>query len=292
MLMLIARRVTTSLVLVLISTFAIFILMSLVPGDPARTILGETATPEAIEQLREQLGLNQPLLVQYGQWLVSAVQGDLGTSIFSGEPVTKLLALRAGVTLSLMVGSTLVIAIIGIALGLASALRGGRLGAAIDALSLVGLALPSFWIAIVLVALFAVTIRIFPATGYVQPSSSLSGWALSLVLPVASLAIGGVTIVAKQMRESARDVLEREYVRVLRATGIAEWRIVLVHVLRNASVPDRDRHRHRRALGPRRRRLRRERVRPPRARHVWSPRRRSGTTCRSSSVWASSSRCS
>lgn len=237
MLALVLRRAVMSIVLIVVSTLTIFVLMSFVPGDPALTILGENATPEAVERLRETLGLNRPLYEQYAEWLFGLLRGDLGTSIFSGEPVAKIVWLRLGVTMSLMVGSTLVIAVLGIALGLLSAVREGWTGRLLDAVSLVGFALPSFWIGIVLVAVFAVAVRIFPATGYIPPTVSPSGWIASLVLPVIAMSIAGITIVAKQMRDSARDALSRDYVRVLRSTGLPERRILLLHVLRNAAVP-------------------------------------------------------
>jgi peptide/nickel transport system permease protein len=237
MVSLIIRRLALSIVLVLVSTLLIFALMSLIPGDPARTILGENATPESIERLREQLGLNRPLWAQYGEWLLGLLRGDLGVSFFSGEPVLKLLVLRSGVTFTLMAGTTLVIAVFGIALGLVSAVKGGWLGRLLDVVSLVGFSLPSFWIAIVFVAIFAVNLRLFPATGYVPPTASIGGWFMSMVLPIAAASIGGITIVAKQMRDSARDVLARDYVRLLRATGIPQRRILLIHTLRNAAVP-------------------------------------------------------
>ncbi len=226
-----------SIVLILVSSLTVFVLMSLIPGDPARTILGEMATPESVEKLREQLGLDRPLWAQYGDWLWAAMRGDFGVSFYSGEPVSKLIMLRAGVTLSLMAGTTIVIAVFGITLGLLSAVKGGWLGRMIDVVALVGFSLPSFWIAIVFVAIFAVGLRWFPATGYVPPTVSPGLWATSLVLPVAAASIGGITIVAKQMRDSARDVLARDYIRLLRATGIPERRVLLLHTLRNAAVP-------------------------------------------------------
>jgi len=237
MTMMVIRRLLMSIVLIFVSTLTIFVLMSLVPGDAAQTILGENATPQAVEYLRQQLGLDQPLWIQYANWVVGLFRGDLGTSIYSGEPVTKLVWARVGVTFSLMVGSTVAIAVLGIVVGLASALREGWVGRSIDAISLVGFALPSFWIAIVLVAVFAVGLRLFPATGYVPPAAGLGPWLNSLVLPVAALSLSGITVIAKQMRDSARKELERDYVRVLRSTGVSETRIVLLHVLRNASIP-------------------------------------------------------
>lgn len=237
MVRLIVNRLLLSVVLVVISSLAIFFLMSLVPGDPARTILGANATPDSIERLRQQLGLNEPLLTQYGSWFAGVLRGDFGQSVFTGDPVVALILSRLQVTLSLIVLSTLVIAVLGATLGLLSAVRGGALGRLLDAVSLVGLALPSYWVAIVLVALFAVAIRIFPATGYTVLTDDPGRWLLSLILPVAALSLGGVTIVAKQMRDSALDVLARDYIRVLRATGVRESSIVFKHVLRNAALP-------------------------------------------------------
>ncbi|BDZ46046.1 ABC transporter permease [Naasia aerilata] len=237
MVRLIVNRLLLSVVLVVISSLAIFFLMSLVPGDPARTILGANATPDSIERLRQQLGLNEPLLSQYGTWFAGVLRGDFGQSVFTGDPVVALILSRLQVTLSLILLSTLVIAVLGATLGLLSAVRGGVLGKLLDAVSLVGLALPSYWVAIVLVALFAVTIRIFPATGYTVLTDDPGRWLLSLILPVAALSLGGVTIVAKQMRDSALDVLARDYIRVLRATGVRESSIVFKHVLRNAALP-------------------------------------------------------
>jgi peptide/nickel transport system permease protein len=237
MIRLILTRLALSILLVLVASAAIFFLMSLVPGDPARTILGANATPELVARLREQLGLDRPLALQYGTWLAGAVRGDLGESVLSGDPVISLIVARIPVTLSLLLLSTLVIAVLGTVLGLLSAIRGGALGRLLDAVSLVGLALPSYWVAIVLVALFAVAIRIFPATGYIAFGDDPGRWLLSLILPVAALSLGGVTIVAKQMRDSALDVLSRDYIRVLRATGIRERNILFKHILRNAALP-------------------------------------------------------
>ncbi len=237
MIRLILNRLTMSVILVFVSSVTIFMLMALVPGDPAETILGANATPDSIAQLKEQLGLDQPLAVQYWNWLTGLLHGDLGKSIITGENVTSLIFTRIPVTLSLLLLSTIVIALVGSGLGLLSAVRGGPVGRMLDAVSLVGLALPSYWVAVVFVAMFAVAVRIFPATGYVAITDDPWMWFVSLVLPVAALSLGGVTIVAKQMRDSALDVLGRDYIRVLRASGASETRIVLKHVVRNAALP-------------------------------------------------------
>jgi peptide/nickel transport system permease protein len=234
---LLLRRLLISIPLVLISSAAIFVLMSFVPGDPARAILGDKATPEAVANLTKQLGLDKPAWQQYLDWLWGVLHGDFGTSIFSGESVLKLITMRLGVTFSIMLGRTIAVAVFGIILGLISAIKEGWLGRSLDALSLVGFALPAFFVAIVLVGVFAVAWPIFPATGYVPIEVSPVGWFRSLVLPITAIALGGITVVAKQMRDSARTAQGRDYVRVLRSTGISERRILFVHVLRNAAVP-------------------------------------------------------
>lgn len=237
MLRIVTQRILTAVPLVLLVSFIIFGLESLVPGNPAQTILGQNATPGAVAALDKQLGLDKPLLVSYLDWLRGIVHGNLGTSVFSGESVVSTLNSRLYVTLSLVGLSLLVSAVAGIALGTISALRGGVLARIVDVVSLLGLALPGFWVAIVLVALFAVKAGILPATGYVSFSASPAQWLEHLLLPVFALSLIGITSVAKQARDSTLDALDADYIMMLRGNGLAEWRILLQHVLRNAAVP-------------------------------------------------------
>lgn len=234
---LLAHRMALSIPLILFVSVVVFALESLVPGDPAHTILGANATPQRIAALRSELGLNQPWDERYWHWLTGLARGDLGTSIFTGENVGSALNTRLSVTVSLVVFSVVVSGVVGTLLGLFSAVRGGPLGRIVDVLSLAGLALPNFWVAIVLVTLFAVKLRIFPATGYVPLTNSPGEWVKSLVLPVLALSLFGITAVAKQARDSALDVLERDYIRVLRGNGVGEAKIIFKHVLRNAAIP-------------------------------------------------------
>jgi peptide/nickel transport system permease protein len=234
---LVLRRLLWAVPLVLGVSLVVFLLASLVPGDPARTILGENATPDAVAALRGELGLDRPWYEQYLSWLGSLLHGDLGTSVFTGEPVTTALNSRLAVTLALVVATVLVSTLVGVAIGMVGALRGGAVGRALDVLSLAGVALPSFWVALLLVSLFAVRLRWLPATGYVSPDQSVTGWVSSLVLPVVALGLLSVSVIAKQTRDSAMTVLEADYVAVLRANGLPETRLVLTHVLRNSSIP-------------------------------------------------------
>ncbi len=237
MIRIIVRRLAMAIPLLVVVSFLTFLLESLVPGNPAATILGQNATPESIAALDRQLGLDKPLLVSYFDWLNSLVHGSLGTSIISGESVGATLNSRLLVTLSVVALSVAVSAVVGVALGMLSATRGGLVGRILDVASMAGLALPSFWVAIVLVALFAVKLGAFPAGGYVPWSESPGAWVDHIVLPVVALSLLGVTSVAKQARDSALDALEADYIVMLRGNGLPGRRILLRHVLRNAAIP-------------------------------------------------------
>jgi peptide/nickel transport system permease protein len=232
----IARRLLLSVPLILIVSAITFVLGSLVPGDPARTLLGINGTPEQYEALREQLNLDRPLYEQYWLYLLDLFQGDLGRSIFNNELVSNIITTRLPVTLALVIGGTLVAAIVGVALGVLSATRSRFLARVVDVISLVGTALPSFWVGLVLIAIFAVAMRWFPATGFTSFASSPSLWAASLVLPVTALAIGGVALIAKITRDAMLSTLAMDYIRTLRASGIGGTSIVWRHALRNAGL--------------------------------------------------------
>ena len=237
MLRLIAHRLLLSIPLVLVVTFLTFFLNSLAPGDLARSLMQGGGTEEQYQQLRAQLGLDQPWWVQYWHWLQHAAFGDLGVSFFTGERVVTLLNARVGVTLTLMVGVLIVCVVAGLALGIASALRGGFVGRAIDVLSMLGLIFPSFWVALVFIAIFAVGLNWFPATGYTPFRDSPRLWLMGMTLPVMSVALHSITSVAKQTRDSMIDVLGRDFIRALRASGLSETNVVLKHALRNAALP-------------------------------------------------------
>jgi peptide/nickel transport system permease protein len=230
-------RLLWSIPLLFCVTALTFVLTALTPGDAARTILGTNTDPAAYQQVRDQLHLDRPLLTQYVDWLGHALRGDLGSSLFTGESVTSILSSRLEVTMSLVLGTTLVCGLLGVGLGLLSALRGGVTARSIDGVSMVGMSLPTPWLGLVLVLVFAIQLSILPATGYVPIESSVSGWLTSLVLPIACLAAGGVALIARQTRGAVIDVMRRDYVRALRAAGLPASRVVFRHVLKNAAVP-------------------------------------------------------
>lgn len=234
---LIGRRLALSLPLLLIVPTVTFLLAAVIPGDIARTILGADATQAQYEQLRQSLGLNEPLITRYLAWLGGALHGNLGTSLFWQQPVTSLLDSRLQVTLSLVIGSTAVAAVVGVVLGVTAALRAGAPGKIVDAIALTGLAVPNFFLGLLLITWFAVTLRLFPATGYVPVSQSPAGWLASIALPVITLAVPGIAVIAKQTRDAMREAMDRPFIRTLRAAGVPSRSIIGKHALRNAAIP-------------------------------------------------------
>jgi peptide/nickel transport system permease protein len=238
------RHVTRWLVSSLVMLFAItaltFVLASMAPGDAARAILSSESgsyTAQQYQQMRHALGIDQPLLVQYWHWLDGVAHGSLGTDLFSGQPVTQELNARLAPSLSLILGTVLVAGVAGVSLGIISALRGGVLGRAVDAISLLGFAIPSFWLALALAELLAVKIRAFPATGYTPLGASPAGWLRGITLPVLTLSAGAVAFTAKQTRDSMAEVMSREFIVMLRGRGLSRRSVVLRHALRNAAIP-------------------------------------------------------
>lgn len=237
MLIFILRRLGAgALLLFVISTFTFF-LLNLTGADPARQILGPTATVEQVEQKRVELGLTEPVIAQYWDWLTSAIRGDLGASWYGNQPVTQIVALTLPPTLSMVIGSILLASVLGAAVGVAAALRRGALDRGLQVSSTFVQAIPGFLVAIVLAYVFAVQLRLLPATGYVGMFVSPSLWFASIILPIVALALGAVASIAMQIRGSMIDVLRQDFVRTLRSRGIPESRVLLQHALRNAAGP-------------------------------------------------------
>lgn len=237
MLRLAGVRLLWSIPLLLVLSAFTFVLASLTPGNAARVILGTNTDPAAYRQVRDQLGLDKPVYVQYWNWLSHALRGDLGKSLFTGQPVTTILGSRLEVSLSLILLATLVCAVVGVALGVLSAVRGGAVARAVDGVTVLGMSVPVPWLGLLLVIGLSIKVHLFPATGYVPFTQAPSQWLSSLVLPVICLAAGGVAMVAKQTRGAMIDVLGRDFVRSLRANGIPARSIILRHGLKNAALP-------------------------------------------------------
>jgi peptide/nickel transport system permease protein len=233
----ILSRVAFAILVLFVMTFLTFFLASLVPGNVALVILGPSATTERVQELTESLGLNRPLFEQYIDWIAGAVQGDLGASIYTGELVTKTIGVRFWPTLSLAGLATIVSALIGVVIGIYAALRAGVVSRILDTLAMLGIALPNFWIALLLIVLFAGQLKLLPAIGYTNPRTDFWGWVENLILPVSALALAGIALIAKQTRDAYSEALSRDFMRFLQANGVSRFSLLFRHGLRHASVP-------------------------------------------------------
>jgi peptide/nickel transport system permease protein len=235
-----ARWLASSILLLFAVSVLTFVLSALAPGDAAKAMLsGQTTsyTPEQYQQLRHELGIDQPLAVQYWHWLYRLLHGSLGTDLFSGQPITQALNSRLGASLSIILGTVLISAVAGVGIGVFSAVRGGLAGRLVNGVSLVGLAAPNFWLSLVLVEVFAVQFPAFPPTGYVAFGAGPLDWLRSLVLPVTALSVGGAAFIARQTRDAMADTLSRDFIVALRAHGLSRRSIIFRHALRNAAIP-------------------------------------------------------
>lgn len=231
------RRLLLSVPLLFVVSILTFLMVAIVPGDPAVRILGAGHTAAEYQALDQKLGLTAPLLVQYWHWVDGVLHGTLGTSLFTNQAVTGALAQRLPTTIWLVIGATLVTVVAGVALGLASAVWRGPLGRVVDAASWLGFAVPNFWLGLILVDFIAVKARLLPSTGYVPLGQDPGAWLRSLILPVLTLAAVGVTGIAKQTRDAMADVLGQEFIAALRMAGLPRRSLLLRHALRNAALP-------------------------------------------------------
>lgn len=232
------RRLAFLVPVALLVSFVTFMLIHLVPGDPARVLLGEEATPQTVAALRLKLGLDQPLMTQYGLWLWHLLHGDLGTSIQLQQPVTQAILQRLPVTAELGVASLLYSVLLAVPLGvLAATHRNGRLDWLVNTTSLVGTAIPSFVLGLGLILIFAVLLRPFPPGGYVPLTEDPGQNLRDLVLPMIALGTGAVAVNMRQIRASVIEVLNQDYIKTAWAKGMRKNRVYYVHALRNALLP-------------------------------------------------------
>lgn len=237
MLLFIAKRLAAGIVLIFVVSSLTFFLIKSSGHSPVRALLGVNATPAQVHTKTIELGLDRPVVVQFFDWLGGVFRGDLGTSWVNQQPVASELANRLPVTVSLAITATLIAAILGLAMGVAAATWGPIADRVLQVLAIVGAALPSFWVALVLSSTFAINLHLFPATGYVSLFQSLPGWAQSITLPVVSLVLAAAAAVAQQARNSILEVSKMDFVRTLRSRGLSERRILWVNVVRNSSGP-------------------------------------------------------
>ncbi|WP_404434658.1 ABC transporter permease [Microbacterium lacus] len=233
----IIKRFGSGLVLIFVVTAITFFLTSAASIPIAINLAGPNATPEQIAAINADLGLDRPIFEQYVSWLGGALTGDLGTSYFTNEPVVDAMASRLPPTLSIVVVAMLITLLVSVFLGVAAASRRGALDVVIQAISTISYVFPAIILGIVMVFVFAITLRWVPAIGYTPLTESPSDWFASVILPAVVLSIGGIASLSAQIRGSMIDELGKDYVRTLRSRGVAEREILTLHALRNASGP-------------------------------------------------------
>ncbi|CAN5675231.1 ABC transporter permease [soil metagenome] len=234
---LLGRRLMQALPVLLFATFVVFGLLKLVPGDIAVALAGDNASDARLAEIRQLYGLDQPFLVQYGHWLGHAVQGDLSKSLMSGEAVITSIARCLPNTALIVTMALLIALVVGIPLGmLAAAKRGTKVDGFVMTLASLGVAVPNFWLAMVLIAFFALKLNWLPATG----SASLTAEPLEALrhalLPAMAIAAGGIAEVSRQLRSSLVDILSSQQVRTLHAKGLSPMSILWKHGLKNVGV--------------------------------------------------------
>lgn len=211
-------------------TLVVFLIMQMVPGDPAVLLAGESATPEQVELLRHKLGLDQPLMVQYADYMKGVLQGDLGTSIRSNRPVLDEIMVRFPTTFQLALASIVVTIVLGVFAGIISATKQYSFSdISIMIIALLGVSLPNFWLGLMLILYFSVEIQIFPVSGW--------GSFMHVILPALTLGTGGAAIVARMTRSSMLEVIRQDYIRTAKAKGVKEKVIIYKHALKNALIP-------------------------------------------------------
>ncbi|NLY30759.1 MAG: ABC transporter permease [Firmicutes bacterium] len=232
------RRLSALVVTLLIASTITFVVFNIIPGDPAMLMLGTEADPEVLANLRRQLGLDLPLHVQYFQWLRGAALGDLGTSIRLGRPVASLILERLPVTASLAVLAMALTIIIGVPAGAYGAARRGRAADYLIAIfTQVGLAIPHFWLGILLILLFSMRWQLLPPGGFVPWGKDPWQAFLSLLLPALALASHRIAQVARITRTSMLDALHKDYIRTGRGKGLPETILLFKHALKNSLIP-------------------------------------------------------
>ncbi|NUU00734.1 ABC transporter permease [Herbaspirillum robiniae] len=232
------KRLLLSIPTLILVSIVVFSLLAVLPGDPVAAILGMEATPEAAAALRLKLGLDDPLLVQYGRWLWAVLHGDLGRSFIDNTPVADALWQRLPVTIELAIGSFIVAIAIAVPAGILSAARPrGAANAVGTFIALFGMSVPHFWLGMMFIILFSVHLGWLPASGFVPLSEDWRANLLTMIMPMVATGLRESAILMRMVRSSLLEVLNEDYIRTAFSKGLRDWQVVLGHGLRNAMIP-------------------------------------------------------
>lgn len=234
----ILRRVLATIPVLIVVALIVFLMLHLAPGDPAASIVGANGSAEDVQRVRNQLGLNDPLPLQFFHWAGHILQGDFGESFFMKQPISQLIGQRIAPTLSLAGMTLLATILISVPLGTLAAWRhGGWLDRALMGFSVLGFSIPSFVIGYVLIWLLAMHWHLLPVQGYVHFGTNPVEWFLHLLMPAATLSIIYVALIARVTRAAVAEAMTEDFIRTARAKGISEVRVLVRHALANAAVP-------------------------------------------------------
>jgi peptide/nickel transport system permease protein len=232
------RRLLLAIPILFLVSVLAFSLIHLIPGDPAQVILGEESTPQAYEELRKQLNLDKPIVVQYVIWLGNVLQGNLGMSIISHVPVSKLIAQRLPATIELTIGTFLVAILIAFPTGILAAVRRGKIADYTSTfLALGGMSIPNFWLGMMAIIFFSVQLGWLPASGYVPITQDLKNNLLAMILPCLATGLRESAVLMRMLRSSLLEVVNMDFVRTAKAKGLNEYNTIVGHALRNAMIP-------------------------------------------------------
>jgi peptide/nickel transport system permease protein len=232
------RRLLSALPILLIVSLITFAMIHLIPGDPAAAIAGLSATPQQIENIRHDLGLDQPLMSQLVRWYVNLLHGDLGRSLLLGQPVLQATMFRLPVTVGLSLYALVITLIIGLSSGVLAALRQNTwVDQAAMIFAMIGISLPNFYLGLLMIILFAVDLGWLPSGGYVALADDPLRWLASMTMPAISLALLLAGLLARITRSTMLEVLRQDYIRTARAKGLPRRQVVLKHALANALIP-------------------------------------------------------
>lgn len=234
----IVRRLLLAIPVIFLVTVMVFSLMHMLPGDPATVILGQEATPEAVAALREELGLNKPIVVQYLDWLTGVLQGDLGQSLVDRRPVSELIIQRLPATIELTIGTFVVAILIAIPSGILSATRPGSwVDYSSTVFALGGMSIPHFWLGMMFIVLFAVQLGWLPASGYVPFTEDPMGNLAAMIMPMVATGLRESAVLMRMVHSSLFEVMHADYIRTAYSKGLKEWAVIMRHALKNALVP-------------------------------------------------------
>ncbi len=238
MLSLVLRRTLVAIPTLLLVAVFVFALQKLLPGDPLLVLAGEDRDPQVLAALAEKYGFDKPLVVQFGYWLGAVLQGDLGFSYKTSQPVLELILQKLPVTIELAIFALLIALAIGLPAGVLAAYKKGTwVDYTTNMVALSGLSIPNFWLGIILILVVAVQLKWLPASGYVSPAEDLSRNLQTMILPAIVLGSGLAASIMRHMRSAMLAVLAQDYVRTARSKGLVETVVVLRHALRNALIP-------------------------------------------------------